>query len=99
MRLEFVQFTDGSIWGDRDEAVKVQLVRRETLHKVESLQQLYSERGGRALMDALAEPTALPCFERVKALCKNENTDSSCARKAIEEMLTTAARQRELDPH
>ena|SRR5579862_462688 len=98
VRVKFVQFTDGSIWGDRDEAAKAQFVRRETLHKIESLQQVYSEQGEKAFMDALSEPLGLPCVERIKALCRGDNTDSSCARKTIEGMLKIAARQRQLDP-
>ena len=97
VRVQFVQFTDGSIWGDRDEAAKVQLERRETLDKVKSLQQVYSEQGERAFIAALAEPTALACFERIKTLCRNENPDTSCARKGIAEMLTIATRQRKLE--
>lgn len=46
----------------RDEAAKIQLKRRETLDKVKSLQQVYSERGEKAFMDVLAEPSALACF-------------------------------------
>jgi hypothetical protein len=97
VRVQFVQFTDGSIWGDRDEAAKIQLERRETLDKVKSLQQVYSERGEKAFMDALGEPTALSCFERIKTLCRSENHDSSCALKGIAEMLTIAARQQKLE--
>jgi len=97
VRIQFVQFTDGSIWGDRDEAAKVQLERRETLDKVKSLQQVYSEQGDKAFIAALAEPTALACFERIKTLCRNENSDTSCARKGIAEMLTIAVRQRKLE--
>ena len=40
----------------------------------------------------LEEPTASPCFERVKFLFRSENVDSDCARKAIQQMLSTAAR-------
>ena len=97
VRVKFVQFSDGSIWGDRDEAAAVQQLRRETLHKIESLQRVYSEQGEKAFMDALAEPTALPCFERIKALCGNDNADSGCVRKGIQEMVTMAAQQRRLE--
>jgi len=97
VRVTFVQFSDGSIWGDRDDAAKVHQLRRETLRRVQSLQQLYSEQGEKAFMESLAEPTALPCFERIKTLCENENADSSCARKEIQEMMTTAAKQRSLE--
>lgn len=97
VRVQFVQFTDGSTWGDRDEAARIQLERRETLDKVKSLQQVYSERGEKAFMDVLAEPTALSCFERIKTLCRSQNHDSSCARKGIAEMLTIAAGQQKLE--
>jgi hypothetical protein len=99
VRVKFVQFTDGSIWGDQDEAAKLQGERRETLQKIKSLQQIYSEQGERAFMDALAEATSLPCFERIKALCRKENADSTCARKALEDMLAIAERQRRLNAH
>lgn len=97
VRVQFVQFIDGSIWGDRDEAAKVQLERRETLDKVRSQQQVYSEQGEKAFIIALAEPTALPCFERIKTLYRNENPDTSCARKEIAEMLTITTRQWKLE--
>jgi hypothetical protein len=99
VRVTFVQFSDGSIWGDSDEAAKAHQLRRETLQKIQSLQQVYSERGEKAFMDALAEPTALPCFERIKTLCENENTDSICARKEIQQMVAIAAQQRSLEAH
>ncbi len=97
VRVMFVQFSDGSTWGDPDEAAKVHQLRRETLQKIQSLQQVYSERGEKAFMDALAQPTALPCFERIKTLCENESTDSICARREIQQMMTTAAQQRSLE--
>jgi len=97
-RVEFVQFSDGTIWGDRDTAAKVQLDRSETLRsKIESLRKIYSEQGERAFMDALAEPTAFSCLERIKSLCRNENANSSCARKAIQQLLATAAQQHNLE--
>jgi hypothetical protein len=86
-QAKFVQFSDGSRWGDRDNEVEVHRLRQETLHRIESLQQLYSEHGEKAFMDALDEPTGLPCFEQVKDVCRSENTDSSCVRKAFQQML------------
>jgi len=49
-------------------------------------------------MDALKEPTADQCFEQTKEICQSHSADSSCVRKAIQEMLATAAQQRDLEP-
>ena len=96
-RIKFVQFSDGSTWGDRDYAAHVHQLRRATLDKLESLQRLYSESGEKAFMDALQEPTGLPCFEQIKSECQSQSADSSCARKAIQQRLATAAQQRNLE--
>jgi hypothetical protein len=96
-QAKFVQFSDGSHWGDRDDEVEVHRLRQETLQRIESLQQLYSEHGEKAFMDAIEEPTDLPCFEQVKAVCRSESTDSSCVRKAFQQMRMTAARERNLE--
>ena len=98
-RVEFVQYSDGSTWGDPDAATKVHQSRHYTLDKIESLQQIYSVQGEKAFMDALEETTADQCFEQIKADCRSRSTDSSCVRKAIQQMLATAAQQHDLEAH
>ena len=98
-RVKFVQLSDGSTWGDRDYAVRVHQLRRATRDKFESLQKLYSESGEKAFMDALEEPTGLPCFEQIKSQCQRQNGDSNCVRKGIQQMLVTATQQRNLEAH
>jgi hypothetical protein len=97
MRVELVQYSDGSIWGDQDAAAEVHQFRRYTLDKIESLQQVYSGQGEKAFMEALEEPTADQCFEQIKATCRSQTADSSCVRKAIQQMVATAAQQRDLE--
>jgi len=92
-----VQFSDGSTWGDRDYAAEVHQLRRATRDKFQSLQKLYSESGEKALMDALEEPTGLPCFEQIKSQCQSQNGDSNCVRKGVQQMLVTAAQQQNLE--
>ena len=99
VRVEFVQYSDGSIWGDPDVAAEVHQSRRYTLNTIESLQHVYSEHGEKAFMDALKEPTADQCFEQTKQVCQSHSADSSCVRNAIQEMLATAAQQSDLEPH
>jgi hypothetical protein len=96
-RIKFVQFSDGSTWGEREYAAHVRHLRRATLDKLESLEQLYLDGGEKAFMDALEEPTGLPCFEQIKSECQSQSTDSVCVRQAIQRLLTTAAQQRNLE--
>jgi hypothetical protein len=91
--IEFVRFQDGSTWGDSDIETEAFQARSATLQKLQSLQRVYAERGTKAFLDALAEPTMLACVERVNADCKANNDDSSCAREAIERMLDLATRR------
>lgn len=79
--IEFVQFQDGSTWGDSDVETEAFQARSATLQKLQSLQRLYAELGQKAFMDALAEPTMLAGVEHIKTDCKANNDDSSCARE------------------
>jgi hypothetical protein len=45
------------------------------------------------------ETTADQCFEQIKAVRQSRSTDSSCIRKAIQQMLATPAQQRDLEAH
>ena len=88
--IEFVQFQDGSTWGDDEMETEAFSDRSATLHKLESLQKVYAEQGERAFLDALEEPTMLGCVEQIKTECKASSGDSSCAREAIQKMLDSA---------
>jgi hypothetical protein len=88
--IEFVQFQDGSTWGDNDTETEAFMDRSATLHKLESLQRVYAEQGEKAFLDALAESTMLTCVERIKTDCKANNDNSSCAREAIQRMMDSA---------
>lgn len=91
--IEFVQFQDGSTWGDSDIETEAFQARNATLQKLQSLQKVYAQLGEKPFLDALAEPTMLGCVERIHTDCKDNNGDSSCAREAIERMLDTATRR------
>jgi len=91
--IEFVQFQDGSTWGDSDTETKAFQARRASFQKLQSLQKVYAQVGERAFLDALAEPTMLACVERIQTDCKGDSGDSSCARETIERMLDVATRR------
>ena len=79
--IEFVQFQDGSTWGDSDSKTKAFQARSATLQRLQSLRRVYAERGEKAFLNALAEPTMLAGVEHIKTDCKANNDDSSCARE------------------
>jgi hypothetical protein len=89
--VEFVQFQDGSTWGDTDVETEALRGRSATLQRLELLQRVYAEQGEKAFLDALAEPTMLGCVERIQTDCRANNANSSCAREAIQRMLDLAA--------
>jgi len=91
--IEYVQFQDGSTWGDSDIETEAFQARSATLQKLQSLQKVYAQLGEKPFLDALAEPTMLACVERIQTDCKDNNGDSSCAREAIERMLDIATRR------
>ena len=91
--VEFVQFQDGSTWGDSDKKTEAFADRTMTLHKLESLQRVYSENGEKAFWDALSEPTTLACVNRVQTDCKASNDKLNCALGAIQTMVDIAAHQ------
>lgn len=95
--IEFVQFQDGSTWGDSDIGTEAFQARSATLQKLQSLQRVYAELGENAFLDALAEPTTLGCVEHIKMDCKANDVDSSCAREAIARMLDLATRRGSLE--
>jgi hypothetical protein len=90
-QVEFVQFSDGSTWGDREAAADALKARRETLGEFKMLQRIHTEQGEQAFMDALSKPTVLPCVEQVKNTCQNKLTGSTCALGAIRQKLEAAA--------
>jgi hypothetical protein len=91
--IEFVQFQDGSTWGDSDIETEAFQARSATLQKLQSLQKVYAQLGEKSFLDALVESTMLACVERIQTDCKDNNGDSSCAREAIERMLDIATRR------
>lgn len=70
----FVQFADGSTWGDRDEAKAVLASRREIVKRLFALDSIYRREGEAALIDELSEPTELPVISELQDL-RNHSDD------------------------
>jgi hypothetical protein len=86
-QVEFVQFTDGSTWGDRDAAAEVFRLRRATVRQLTALEQTYVQSGEQAFRGELSRETLLPCINSLQAACKNNLDYSRCALDGVEGML------------
>jgi hypothetical protein len=89
-QVEFVQFTDGSIWGDRDAAAEVFRIRRATVQQLKVLEQTYVQSGEQAFRGELSKETLLPCINSLQAACKDNLDNSRCALDRVQGMLDSA---------
>lgn len=93
IEVKFVQFDDGSTWGDDAAVQNVMLQRKETLEYMNLLKAAYVKGGSSALDASLHQP---PVHERgtVQVLAKRQIllnlNDTQAAAKMIDEFLTSA---------
>jgi hypothetical protein len=76
-RLEFVQFADGSTWGDPDSANQTLEFRKETLTELNVLQKVYRSGGEQAFTEELSKPSFFPAINALKHVCSEKN-DPGC---------------------
>jgi hypothetical protein len=88
--VEFVQFSDGSTWGDSDAAADAFEIRRNTVRELEALEHIYEESGERAFRDELSRETYLPSIDALKKICGGQEDYSSCARDAVRRAIETS---------
>ncbi len=83
----FVQFADGSTWGDRDEAKSALAVRRDSVKRLVHLSSVYRREGEAAFIDDLSKPTDLPAISTLQYLC-NHNDDKT---KVVDRLIRMVA--------
>jgi len=77
---EFVQFSDGSIWGDADSAINVLSIRRRTLEELDLLEHLHEQADESAFLDEFARADDfLNVIRQMKDMCREKTADSKCA--------------------
>lgn len=69
----FVQYADGSSWGDKEEANSILGVRQETVKTLTALASIYREKGETALVNALSESTGLPAVSSLQNFCQHSD--------------------------
>ena len=88
---EFVQFSDGSTWGDADSAKNVLQTRRETLEELDLLEHLYEQAGESAFLDEFARADdSLNVIRQIKDGCSEKPVDPKCAHDIVHRTFLTA---------
>jgi len=91
-KVEFVQFEDGSMWGNKNSAIDALDTRTRTLHFLNVLEQTYIETGEQKFLDKLSTTTDVFLIDLLKSACQ-EKGDSSyfdCTHKGIVRLLEIA---------
>jgi hypothetical protein len=91
VRVEFVQFGDGSSWGDADSAKTVLGMRRETLGELDKLEHIYEQAGEDAFLEELARADdPLPVISQLKGGCRDRPRSPNCAHDAVRRTIEVA---------
>jgi hypothetical protein len=72
----FVQYADGSTWGDPEKAKDALEERNQSIRKLRTLELVYRRQGEKALVDELLKPTFLPAILSLQNQCKNTDDKS-----------------------
>jgi hypothetical protein len=99
VRVEFVQFSDGSTWGDAGAAEHVLKMRSETLAELDKLEHIYEQAREDAFLEELARADDyLPVISQLKGGCRNKAKTSNCAHNAVQRTIDAARdHQTEMD--
>jgi hypothetical protein len=99
VRVEFVQFGDGSTWGDADSAKTALDMRSATLAELDALDHIYEQKGEAAFLEELARADDYPpAISQLRNACNGKAEKSSCAHDAIQRTIDTAKHhQTEMD--
>jgi hypothetical protein len=87
----FVQFVDGSTWGDSDAGREPVVVRNQTLQELGRLQRVLGEAGKQALKNELFKSdNPLPCISSIINNCSDKT--ASCLADGLRSMIEAAGR-------
>lgn len=89
-RAEFVQFSDGSTWGDADAARNEFEIRRRTLAELDRLEHIYEQAGEGVFLEEFARSDdSLNVIGQLKERCA-EPTVANCAHSAVHRTFVAA---------
>ncbi len=89
-KVAFVQFLDGSTWGDQSEGRDALQQRRETWNELRFLRQTYDSQGEKRFLDALMRPSRLPGIDLLQSVYKRSSNDAEAVVRKLTDMLNFA---------
>ncbi len=90
-RAEFVQFSDGTTWGDRDAAEHALYTRKRTVEELDRLEHLYEQKGESTFLEELANADEfLNVISQLKSICREKAAYASCTYNQMRHTLLTA---------
>jgi hypothetical protein len=90
--LEFIQFADGSVWGDAQSAEDSFKLRRQSMDELGVLERAYAEGGDQAFEHELSKTSMLPPINSLKRACDKNRLDQGYCRNASRRMIDAARR-------
>ena len=88
---EFIQFSDGSTWGDADSARDVFEIRRKTLEELDLMEHLYEQAGEGVFLDEFARADdTLNVIRQLKDRCSQNTANPKSAYNAVHRTFLTA---------
>jgi hypothetical protein len=91
--VRFVQFADGSTWGDQDEGERVLIMRQEHLRNLNELWQVYQTGGDPEFETALMKPSTDDAVSILQAMYR-ERKNLRIVTDKLEKMLASAESRR-----
>lgn len=88
-QVVFVQFVDGSIWGDSELARDALNDRVQTLQELHRLEEMFRSEGGQVFKKELSKHDDLPCINSLMSRCK-DNASSTCLHDGVLTMIGAA---------
>jgi hypothetical protein len=91
--VEFVQFSDGSIWGDKDVAQFALDARSKAISELDWLEHIYEQRGNDSFLEELSrvdDYSYAIAINELKYRCKEKASDPEYCHNAIQRVLQTA---------
>jgi|KBSMisStaDraftv2_1062788.scaffolds.fasta_scaffold30690_2 hypothetical protein len=91
-KVEFVQFEDGSVWGNKNSAIDAFDTRARRLHFLNVLEQTYNEGGEQNFLDKLSTTSDVFLIDLLKSACqeKGEGSYFDCIHNGIVRLLEIA---------
>lgn len=100
--VDFVQFADGTFWGNVESAAGPLHDRQSSLKELFLLEQIYGNGGDSALAEQLIAPNSSSLVSQLKYVCESKQAGSNCVQENVRRLIDFAKMNEaalEIKPH